>query len=76
MGVVGGERLLDLAYVEDKVAEVDSNVVMVYPDRFVEVQGTGEQGTFSRQDLDALMDLAQKGIGELFRAQQKVLELA
>ena len=73
VGVVDGERLLDLAYVEDKVAEVDSNVVMVHPDRFVEVQGTGEQGTFSRTDLDALMDLAQKGIGELFLAQQKVL---
>ena len=73
VGVVGGERLLDLAYVEDKVAEVDSNVVMVHPDRFVEVQGTGEQGTFSRIDLDALMDLAQKGISELFAAQTKVL---
>lgn len=73
VGVVDGQRLLDLAYVEDKVAEVDSNVVMVYPDRFVEVQGTGEQGTFSRADLDALMDLAQKGIAELFLAQKKVL---
>ena len=74
VGVVDGQRLLDLAYVEDKVAEVDSNVVMVHPDRFVEVQGTGEQGTFSRSDLDALMDLAQKGIAELFTAQRKVLE--
>jgi ribonuclease PH len=73
VGVVDGQRLLDLAYVEDKVAEVDSNVVMVHPDRFVEVQGTGEQGTFSRADLDALMDLAQKGIAELFTAQRKVL---
>jgi ribonuclease PH len=73
VGVVDGQRLLDLAYVEDKVAEVDSNVVMVHPDRFVEVQGTGEQGTFSRGDLDALMDLAQKGIAELFLAQKKVL---
>jgi ribonuclease PH len=73
VGIVGGERLLDLAYVEDKVADVDSNVVMVHPDRFVEVQGTGEQGTFSRTDLDALMDLAQKGIAELFAAQQNAL---
>jgi ribonuclease PH len=75
VGVVGGERLLDLAYVEDKVAEVDSNVVMVYPNRFVEVQGTGELGTFGRADLDALMDLAQQGIAELFGAQQKALGL-
>jgi ribonuclease PH len=73
VGVVDGQRLLDLAYVEDRVAEVDSNVVMVYPDRFVEVQGTGEQGTFSRADLDALMDLAQKGIAELFMAQKSAL---
>ena len=73
VGVVDGQRLLDLAYVEDKVAEVDSNVVMVHPDKFVEVQGTGEQGTFSRGDLDALMDLAQKGIAELFEAQKRVL---
>jgi ribonuclease PH len=75
VGVVGGERLLDLAYVEDKVAEVDSNVVMVHPDRFVEVQGTGEQGTFSRPELDGLLDLAHKGIGELFREQKKALAL-
>ncbi len=73
VGIVGGERMLDLAYVEDKVADVDSNVVMVHPDRLVEVQGTGEQGTFSRADLDALMDLAQKGIGELFAAQRQCL---
>lgn len=76
VGVVGGERMLDLAYVEDKVADVDSNVVMVYPDRFVEVQGTGEQGTFSRVDLDALMDLAQAGIAQLFTAQQKALSIS
>ena len=75
VGVVGGERLLDLAYVEDKVADVDSNVVMVHPNRFVEVQGTGEQGTFSRTDLDALMDLAQTGVAQLFIAQQQVLGL-
>jgi ribonuclease PH len=76
IGIVGGERLLDLAYVEDKVADVDSNVVMVHPDRFVEVQGTGEQGTFSRAEFDGLMDLADKGIKELFAAQQKALGMA
>lgn len=73
VGVVAGEPLLDLAYVEDKDAAVDANVVMLEPDRFVEVQGTGEQGTFSRPELDVLLDLAGDGIGRLFRLQREAL---
>jgi ribonuclease PH len=73
VGVVVGEERLDLAYLEDRDAGVDSNVVMLEPARFVEVQGTGEHDTFSRAQLDVLLDLAGKGIDELFRAQRTVL---
>jgi ribonuclease PH len=73
VGVVEGEERLDLAYLEDKNAHVDSNVVMLEPARFVEVQGTGEHDSFSRAQLDVLLDLAGKGIDELFRAQHTVL---
>jgi len=75
VGVVGGEALLDLAYAEDKVAEVDANVVMVEPDRFVEVQATGEQGTFDRATLDTLIGLADAGISDLFDLQRQTLGL-
>ena len=74
VGVVGGEVLLDLCYAEDRDAEVDANVVMVAPDRFVEVQGTGEAGTFARGDLDRLLDLATTGIGRLFTLQRDALD--
>ena len=64
---------LDLAYLEDRDAQVDANVVMLEPARFVEVQGTGEHDSFSREQLDILLDLAERGIAELFQAQRKVL---
>jgi len=73
VGVVAGEERLDLAYLEDRDAHVDSNVVMLEPARYVEVQGTGEHDSFSRQQLDVLLDLAGKGITELFHAQRAVL---
>jgi ribonuclease PH len=73
VGVVGGEPLLDLCYAEDRDAEVDANVVMVEPDRFVEIQGTGEAGTFGRDDLDRMLDLASAGIRRLFTLQRDVL---
>ncbi len=73
VGVVAGEPRLDLAYAEDREAEVDANVVMVHPDRFVEVQGTGEHGTFARADLDQLLTLAEAGIRQLFDAQRQAL---
>ena len=53
---------------------MDPNVVMVHPDRFVEVQGTGEHGTFSRAELERLVGMAESGIRQLFRAQQAALE--
>ncbi len=73
VGLVEGEPRLDLAYLEDRDAGVDANIVMVHPDQFVEVQGTGEHGTFARPELDRLIDLAHGGIRELFAAQQRVL---
>jgi ribonuclease PH len=73
VGVVEGEPLLDLAYVEDKDAGVDANIVMLEPNRFVEVQGTGEQGTFSREELHTLLDLATGGIDQLFQLQRRAL---
>ena len=73
VGVIEGDILLDLSYVEDKDAGVDSNIVMLEPDQFVEVQGTGEHGTFSRKQLETILELAQSGISQLFKAQRQVL---
>ena len=73
VGVVSGEILLDLAYTEDSRAEVDMNVVQTGSGRLVEVQGTGEGGTFDRKILDQMLDLAEKGIGELSRIQAHAL---
>ena len=65
--------LLDLNYIEDSKAEVDMNVIMTGNGQFVELQGTGEEATFSRQQLNELLDLAEKGIQELFDIQKEVL---
>lgn len=63
--------LLDLNYEEDSSAEVDMNVIMTGSGRFVELQGTGEEATFSREDLNGLLGLAEKGIQELVDKQKK-----
>ena len=73
VGIVDGAVLLDLAYAEDKDAGVDANVVMRAPEAFVEVQGTGEHGTFTRAELDAVVDQAGRGITTLFDIQRKAL---
>ncbi|WP_018218765.1 ribonuclease PH [Salinispora vitiensis] len=73
VGVVAGEPRLDLNYAEDATAEVDLNVVCTGAGDFVEVQGTGEAGVFSRGQLDALLDLAVAGCVELAEAQRKAL---
>ncbi len=73
VGLIEGEIRLDLAYAEDKDAGVDANIVMLEPTEFVEVQGTGEHATFSRSQLETLLNVAQRGIAELFQAQRKVL---
>ena len=74
VGVVDGQAYLDLDYPLDVAAEVDMNVVMNGRGEFVEVQGTGEQGTFDRARLNTLLDLATAGIGELRTAQDAVLK--
>jgi ribonuclease PH len=73
VGVIGTTPRLDLDYDEDVSATVDMNVVMSSEGEFVEVQGTGEHGTFSRSQLDGLLDLAVKALRELDVAQQRAL---
>jgi ribonuclease PH len=74
VGLLGGEPRLDLEYEEDVVADVDMNVVMTSEGGLVEVQGTGEHGTFDRRQLDALLTLAEQGIRILDAAQVQVLD--
>ncbi len=74
VGIIAGEPRLDLCYAEDVTAEVDMNVVCTGAGDFVEVQGTGEAGVFSRVQLDALLDLAVAGCAELAMHQQIALD--
>jgi ribonuclease PH len=73
VGIVDGTPLLDLEYVEDAACDTDMNVVMTATGGFVELQGTAEGATFSRAEMDALLALAGKGIGELVAAQRRAL---
>ncbi len=73
VGIVDGVPVLDLPYVEDSKAEVDMNVVMTGTAKFVEVQGTAEGMAFSRSELDELLDLAAKGIGEIVGLQRDLV---
>ena len=76
VGVIGGEPRADLEYVEDVRADVDMNVVMSSQGRFVEVQGTGEHGTFDKAELDVLIVLAVASIKELDAHQVQALAAA
>ncbi|MEA3186929.1 MAG: ribonuclease [Chthoniobacter sp.] len=76
VGVVNGEPTLDLNYVEDKDATVDLNVVMTEDGQFVEVQGAGEEATFSQEQFVAMLELARRGVGQLLEAQRSVIEMA
>jgi len=73
VGIIEGEPRLDLNYLEDVDAEVDMNVVCTGDGDFVEVQGTGENGVFRRDEMDVLLDLAVAGCADLAAAQQKAL---
>ncbi|TMA35499.1 MAG: ribonuclease PH [Deltaproteobacteria bacterium] len=73
VGIVKGELLLDLPYAEDAVAEVDMNVVATGAGQFVEVQGTGEHGTFSRDELARLTELAMRGTALLAQLQSRAV---
>lgn len=74
VGKVEGRIVLDLNYEEDSKAQVDMNVVMTGSGHFVEIQGTGEEAVFTREELDRMLKKAQKGIRELLRIQRESLE--
>jgi ribonuclease PH len=74
LGLVDGELLLDLCYEEDSAASADFNIVMTADGYLVEVQGTAEGDPFSRGSLDAVLDLAEKGIDRLLAAQRRVIQ--
>ncbi len=73
VGILGGTPCLDLSYAEDSQAEVDMNVVRTDRGQYVEVQGTGEKAPFSRQEMQAMLDLAEHGTNLLFERQRKAL---
>lgn len=73
VGIVNQEHVLDLCYEEDSNAQVDMNIIMTDKGEFVEVQGTGEERPFSRNDLNALLELGEKGNKELIKAQRAAL---
>jgi ribonuclease PH len=75
VGIVGGRPLLDLCYEEDSQAEVDMNVVMTADGGLIETQATAEKGSFSRKQLNELVDLAELGLKDIFAAQRAVLGL-
>jgi len=76
VGIFGGTPVLDLNYLEDKDASVDMNLVMTDDGNFVEVQGAGEETTFSQTQLDEMLELGRGGVASLFEAQQAVLASA
>ena len=73
VGTVGGEAMVDLAYAEDSLADVDMNLVMTGRGRFVEVQGTAEQVSFDKKDLDEFLDLGWNAIQELVSLQKDMI---
>jgi ribonuclease PH len=73
VGILNAEALLDLEYVEDRDAEVDLNLVMTGRGQFIEVQGTGEEATYSRAQLNQLLDLGEMGIADITKLQQLAL---
>jgi len=74
VGIVGGDDLLDLCYSEDSTAAVDMNVAMTGSGKFVEIQGTAEGMPFTRERFNKLLDLARKGITQMFAVQKETLE--
>jgi len=74
VGIVEGTPLLDLEYTEDSACDTDMNVVMTGAGHYIEVQGTAEGAAFSRQEMDTLLALAEKGVNELVRLQEAALK--
>ena len=73
IGIVDGKILLDLAYEEDSRADVDMNFVMTGSGKFIEVQGTAESAPFTKKQMERMTEVAQQGIRELLKAQQKII---
>lgn len=73
VGVVDGRPLLDLCYVEDAAAGVDMNLVMTASGKFIELQGSGEESTFTRSELEALLELGRSGIQQILELQKAAL---
>ena len=73
VGILDGNLLLDLCYEEDSKAEVDMNVIMTGSGDFIEIQGTAERKPFSKEKMDVMLELAKKGITELFSVQRKLV---
>jgi ribonuclease PH len=73
VGIVSNKELLDLCYSEDSNADVDMNVIMTDKGEFIEIQATGEKSSFSKTQLDQLLNLAKAGIDELMKIQNNVL---
>jgi ribonuclease PH len=74
VGILNGTPILDLCYEEDSKAEVDMNVVMTGGGEFIEIQGTGERKSFTKEQMDGLMDLGKKGIADLVDIQKNLLK--
>ena len=75
VGILNGEKILDLCYEEDSNAMVDMNIIMTDEGEFVEVQGTGEERPFSRAELNELLDLGEKGIKQMIQVQKDSLKM-
>jgi len=75
VGIVQGQPRLDLNYLEDFAAHTDMNCVLADDGRFIEIQGTAAQEPFAREEMDQLLKLATKGVGELVAAQKKALKI-
>jgi ribonuclease PH len=73
VGIVGGEALLDLDYSEDKEAAVDFNLVLTEDAQFVEIQGSGEESTFSEEEFQAMLALGKRGVAELIALQREAV---
>jgi ribonuclease PH len=76
VGIVKGETLLDLCYTEDAAADVDSNIVLTEDGEFVEIQGSGEEATFTEAQLHSMLEYGRKGIKELVAIQDEAITSA
>ncbi|WP_315078099.1 ribonuclease PH [uncultured Clostridium sp.] len=75
VGIVNDEKILDLCYQEDSKAKVDMNIIMTDEGSFVEVQGTGEESPYTRNELNELLDLGEKGIKQMINVQKESLKM-